>query len=53
MHVEKLGGAPIQAHALTLVELGLPVVVGNALLLADLVQATDSHRYELVIFVLF
>ena len=39
--VEELGSAPVETHALALVELALVVVVGNALLLAHLREAGD------------
>lgn len=39
--VEEFGGAAIEAHALALVELALAVLGGDALLLADLVEAVD------------
>lgn len=39
MDVKELGGAAVEANALALVELALAVVGGDALCLADLVQA--------------
>lgn len=44
MDVEELCGAAVEAHALALVELALTVVIGYALLLADLVQAGEKGR---------
>lgn len=38
MDIEELGGAAVEANALTLVELALAVVGRDALCLADLVQ---------------
>lgn len=38
MDVEELGGAPVEADGLALVDLALEVVVGDALLRAGLVK---------------